>query len=562
MKKILLLCLGAIAALAANSEIPKGYYSSLNGKSDADLKAAVRAVIYPHTEVSSYSDLPTYFRVTDVYPDYTDSKGNLRWWEMYSNMVLTTPPAPQKWSFSGLNREHTFPKSWWGGLTDIPAYTDLNILYPSEAAANSAKSNYPLGEVTGTPSFDNDVSKVGYAATGQGGGAAKVFEPADEYKGDFARAYFYTVTCYSNLTWTSKYMYMLQQNDYPTLQPWAVTLLLKWHREDPVSQKEIDRNDAVYSFQNNRNPFVDFPDLAEYIWGNKMGTVFNEADQGGTGGDPNLITPVQDMSLDFGEVAVGNKTTAKLFFNGENCTGTFTITIAGTDKAYFTPDTKSISATVVNSSSGYWLTVTYAPTAVGEHSARLIISDGGLTGSRGISLIGQCLEVPTLTALTALPATDITDDSYTANWEMPADGIADYFIVTRTRYVGGTATAEELVAETNSLIIDDFKASDSESYSVQTVRLGYRSPASNVIFVEHDGIEGVAVDQPLGVNCWPGIVRITVGEPQTNARIFDTQGRLFRLIPVIENEMELNLPAGVYLITTDAHRTPVRIVAR
>lgn len=247
--------LSIFTVLTVNAEIPTGYYTGLNGKATSELKTALCNIIYDHTQVSSYSALPSYFQKTDVRPNGTE------WWEMYSNETFSYP------SFTGMNREHCVPKSWWGGTTSIPAYTDLNHLYPSEMNANSAKSNYPLGEVSGTPTFDNGVSKVGYAVTGQGGGASRVFEPADEYKGDFARTYFYMATCYQNLTW--KYTYMMQTGTYPTLNTWAIDLLLRWHREDPVSQKETDRNDVVYSFQNNRNPFIDYPELAEYIWGNK-----------------------------------------------------------------------------------------------------------------------------------------------------------------------------------------------------------------------------------------------------------------------------------------------------
>ena len=116
------------------------------------------------------------------------------------------------------NKAKAMNVAWWGGSTSIPAYVDLFHLYPSEADANQAKSNYPLGEVV-TATFDNGVVKVGYATTGQGGGASKVFEPNEEYVGDFARTYFYVVTCYQNLTWATKYMYMLEQNNYPTLKP-------------------------------------------------------------------------------------------------------------------------------------------------------------------------------------------------------------------------------------------------------------------------------------------------------------------------------------------------------
>ena len=150
----LMAALMAVAAIAVYAEIPAGYYTSLDGKKDAELKNAAYNVIHNLTRISSYSDLPKYFMTTDVYPD-----GSRRWWDMYSDIPLYAP------SFSGLNREHSFPKSWWGGLTDVNAYIDLNHLYPSEAKANMAKSNYPLGtvDIAYTPDFDNGVVKVGYA---------------------------------------------------------------------------------------------------------------------------------------------------------------------------------------------------------------------------------------------------------------------------------------------------------------------------------------------------------------------------------------------------------------
>ena len=187
---------------------------------------------------------------------------------MYSNDPLYSP------DFRGLNREHSLPKSWWGGSQSTPAYTDLNHLYPSEAAANQAKNNYPLGKVTGNTKFNNGVCKVGPGQNS--GGAQYVFEPADEYKGDFARTYFYMVTCYQNMSW--KYTYMCRDGVYPSLQQWAIDLLLQWHRADGVSQKELDRNEQVFLIQNNRNPFIDYPELAEYIWGNKKGQAFTTPD--------------------------------------------------------------------------------------------------------------------------------------------------------------------------------------------------------------------------------------------------------------------------------------------
>ena len=531
------------------SAIPANYYNSINGLADRDLKDALHSLIYNHTEVKSYSALPEYFRTTDRFP------GTDYWWDMYSDMEVSMYITFGTY----MNREHCFPKSWWGGSTSTPAYVDLFHLYPSEAKANQAKSNYPLGEVV-TSTFDNGVVKVGYATTGQGGGAQKVFEPNEEYIGDFARTYFYVVTCYQNLTWDSKYMFMLEQNDYPTLKPWAIDLLLKWHRADPVSQKEVDRNEAVYGFQGNRNPFIDHPELVEYIWGNKIGQKY----QGGGSepvGDPELTTPVQDMALDFEQIAIGKSETRQLAFLGHNLTGRLELVITGADKSMFSLDTKTIESSLVNADGGYFLPVTYTPTSLGVHSAKLIISEGGIPGSRGVVLMGECLAVPTLTAPVATAASDITDDSYIANWQQPSE-VVDYYIVTRTRYINGNSSSEEIMAEENSLLVEDFEGSVSESYNVRSVRLGYESPVSNEIFVYHAGVEGVEMDSPLGYAYWPGGLRIVCGDTQYKLDVYDITGRLVMTLPEVHDNDIIELPFGVYLITTSSSRTPLRVIVR
>lgn len=133
------------------------------------------------------------------------------------------------------------------------------------------------------------------------------------------------VTCYQDMSW--KYKYMLMDGTYPTLNQWSVDLLLQWHREDPVSQKELDRNEAVYRIQNNRNPFIDFPDLAEYIWGKKMGEPFKVEIPDIPPTEASLITPVQDMYLDFGQVAIGSSVTRSLPVRGQNTTGQVNVSI-------------------------------------------------------------------------------------------------------------------------------------------------------------------------------------------------------------------------------------------
>jgi hypothetical protein len=108
-----------------------------------------------------------------------------------------------------------------------------------------------------------------------------VFEPADELKGDMARTYFYMVTRYENLVagWTvNANTEMLNGTAYPALSDWAVRLLLEWSRLDPVSTKERARNDVIYTnYQHNRNPFIDYPSLAEYVWGDSTTYAFHPA---------------------------------------------------------------------------------------------------------------------------------------------------------------------------------------------------------------------------------------------------------------------------------------------
>ena len=555
MKKLIVTFAAALAlavGFTATAAAPQGYYNSLEGKSSGDLKTAVYQLVHNFTKVTSYQDLPRYFQQTDVYPQSS------RWWDMYSDIPLYAP------SFKGLNREHSFPKSWWGGLTGIPAYVDLNHLYPSEQAANMAKSNYPLGVVDRTEAtrFDNGISTVGYPVTGQGGGCQWVFEPADEYKGDFARTYFYMVTCYQDLKWEPKYMYMMSQNTFPTLNGWAARLLMEWHRADGVSQKEIDRNEAVYRIQNNRNPFIDHPELAEYIWGDKVGEPFTLSSTGPVG-DPVLTTPIQGMSLDFGQVAIGSEVTSELFFKGENLRGSLDLVITGTNRSYFSIPSSLLSTSLVNSADGTWLKITYKPAELGQHTARLIISEGGMAGgSRGVILRGECLPVPTLTACTALPASDITSTGYVANWTYPENETIDYWIVTRNMFRGNTFTTEEILAEGPGVLIEGFDANDSESYSVQSVRLGHRSPASNLITVDHSGAIDAEMEYGLVVQGFEGCLRFLVAGPQTGARIFDTTGREIMVIEEIRNNMDVEMLPGVYIVVTDQNRTPHKVVVR
>jgi endonuclease I len=293
--------------IALYAQIPTGYYADAEYKKDAELKTALHHIINNHTAIEYYS-LSTHFRTTDWHPSGY-------FWDMYSNNKRSS------WSGGQLNREHCMPKSWFGissGEENTePIGSDIHNLYPSDVTANSAKSNYPLGEV-GVSTFNNGTVKVGKNSFP--GYTGTVFEPNDEYKGDFARTYLYMVTRYEDYstTWQSTgTSSMLYNNIYPVFKPWAVNMLLKWHRNDPVSEKERKRNDAVYKLQKNRNPYIDYPELAEFIWGTRTGEEW-EVGIGTSMDNAPLLVRVENTE---GTIKTDIKTTPQSYFVILNANG-------------------------------------------------------------------------------------------------------------------------------------------------------------------------------------------------------------------------------------------------
>ncbi len=276
------------AGKAIVAEIPEGYYDNAVGLKRDELKGAMHTII-SKAHVLAYGSGAgktwSGFYATDRYDGY-------RVRDRYSNVAHYFSSSDTAAAVSGMNIEHSFPKSWWGGSVN-QAYKDLFNLFPSDTKSNSTKSNYAMGVVTNVKS-DNGYVKVGTGPAGSGN--ASLWEPADEWKGDFARTYFYMVTAYSNLTWASAGLDMLENDDWPTLQPWACELLLKWSRQDPVDDIEVERNEAVYRIQGNRNPYVDFPNLAEYVWGDSINVGFMTAPAGDEDDEPD---PDMAYHIDF-----------------------------------------------------------------------------------------------------------------------------------------------------------------------------------------------------------------------------------------------------------------------
>jgi len=249
---------------------PAGYYTPANGLSGLPLKTALYNIIKGHTSIT-YNQLYTSYQTTDILP------GN-KVYDMYSvnadstaNYFFTHGTAQcGTYNSEGdcYNREHSTPASW---INDAyPMYSDLFNVYPTDGYVNNRRSNFPLANVATVTWTSSNGTKLGTPADTTNIG--NVFEPIDSYKGDFARSFFYMATRYENIVagWHSnspQAAAVYAANNGLVFKPWYVTMLLAWSALDPVSQKEINRNNAVYAIQNNRNPYIDHPEYINAIWG-------------------------------------------------------------------------------------------------------------------------------------------------------------------------------------------------------------------------------------------------------------------------------------------------------
>ena len=281
---LLTLTVFAIAKTVTPASSLPDYYADLQGKSGKSLFDAVQKVTKTGYSSLGYSGLWTAFKTTD-------KKSNGKVWDMYSDCSWTFG-SDQCGSYSSecdcYNREHSIPKSWFGGSTSGPG-CDIFHLVPTDGKVNGMRSNYAFGEVS-SASYTYDGAKKGSAKSitiiggntiaGNDGtsisGSGTVFEPRDEYKGDFARGYMGALLKWAgDQAFTSGDGSKIFTTNFSTgsfgLTKYGVALLMKWHRQDPVSQKEVDRNNGIQQTQGNRNPFIDYPYLAEYIWGEKAG---------------------------------------------------------------------------------------------------------------------------------------------------------------------------------------------------------------------------------------------------------------------------------------------------
>ena len=377
--KILILTVFATAMLVA--AIPSGYYDSASGLTGTSLRQELHNIIDNHT-VKSYDYLWTAFATTDI----RSSLGSDYIWCMYTEQEFHHDEDQSSGTdvYDTYNREHSWPKSWANETS--PHYTDLFHIYPTQAYSNSNRSNLPYGEVAlGQATYTSaNGTKKGPARSGLGY-TGTVFEPIDEYKGDFARTYFYISTRYygEDGSWDD-----VEMADGCELKEWAVNMLIEWHEDDPVSTKETIRNDAVYVIQGNRNPFIDHPEYVDSIWGSSTASIDAPVAQSATSITSDGFTANWN--------SVSGATGYKLYVSTASNFSSYITNYGPKDVGNTTSETLSS----LSSGTDYYYRV------------RAYDSSLESANSNEISLTtAEALSVPTVQA-----ATSVSSSGFTANW--------------------------------------------------------------------------------------------------------------------------------------------------
>jgi endonuclease I len=279
MKKYLLVvCLLAIVS-GTYSQAPIGYYNNALLKSCADLKTALKTIITTGNIPKTYGDLWTQYELTDIKPRTVGSGSANVIYDIYSakpggiDPYQYTPGTNQCGNYSGenncYNREHSVPQSWFNGNTGTPGpTTDYLHIFPTDGFVNAKRSNFIYGEVASASFTSQNGSKLGTPSFA--GLTGTVFEPLDSFKGDVARAFLYFVTRYqddmSNYANNSVASQAFEPNTFPSVGIPYLKLMIKWHNLDGVSAREMVRNNAAYTFQGNRNPYIDHPEYVDMVW--------------------------------------------------------------------------------------------------------------------------------------------------------------------------------------------------------------------------------------------------------------------------------------------------------
>ena len=363
------------------------YYRKAEGLRGTELKEALHNLIQP-AFVLDYGG-----GVGKTWSGFwqTDQMEDMQVRDRYSNTVRYFNPDMS--AVSNMNIEHIWANSWWGHVKNN-AYQDLFNLYPADATANGRKSNNPIGIVDGTIAYTNGVTKVGKSTSYRADSLITVWEPADQWKGDFARTYFYMATCYSHMTslWTTtEGLLPVDPNSPLLMRPWVYNLMLEWAEADPLDEIEQDRCDAICEIQGNRNPFVDYPELCYYIWGDKADEQFYCTEEHGA----EIFVPAASEEIDFGLHPLSRPFSAKVQVRGRGLNEGAQLAV---DDEHFALSQFVLSSDEINQ--GTDITVSVSPTEEGNYTTMLTLEGSGYVQQ-------SPLTVSFVDGIPAYPATDI-----------------------------------------------------------------------------------------------------------------------------------------------------------
>ena len=462
--KVLLLLITFCSSLLAQEQ----YYRKAEGLRGTQLKEALHDLIQPSYVLAYGGGVGKTW--TGFW--YTDQMENMQVRDRYSNVVRYLNPDMS--AVSNMNIEHIWANSWWGHIKNN-AYCDLFNLYPADATANGRKSNNPIGIVDGTVSYTNGVTKVGKSSSYRADSLITAWEPADQWKGDFARTYFYMATCYSHMTslWTTTEGLLTVDPNSPLLmRPWVYNLMLEWAEADPLDEIEQQRCDAIYEIQGNRNPFVDYPELCYYIWGNKSDEQFYCSEEHGA----EIFVPVASEEIDFGLHPLSRPFSAKVQVRGRGLNEGASLAV--TDE-YFSIGKATLSANEIHEGTDVSISVT--PTEEGTYTTMLLLEGSGYVQQTPLT-------VSFVDGIPAYPATDVvcavSSRRFNANW-MNYQPDATYTLNVYTKDANGQPKAFGTYTTTDTTYqVKNVQASTTYYYKVSIIKDGQPTINSNEVKVE------------------------------------------------------------------------------
>ena len=455
---------------------------------------------------------------------YKDSpNGKIK--DYYSNTTNYTYSTNQCGSYSGegscYNREHSVPKSWWGG-SETKQGADPFIVFPTDGYVNNRRSNYPFGVVSSTTyTSNNKYSKLG-SANSSYGYSGTVFEPADEVKGDFARLVFYACVRYSSSTsnyasqptykWTSAEGTSTFSGSAPTssnfngfcLTNYAIKLFTEWHNKDKPDEWERNLNDRIYSKQSNRNPFVDHPEYVNTLWGKITSanpTIYSD----GTG----VTISKSTISLTPGSTTTISATSS----NNSNIT-------------WSTSNSSVASISPTSSSSGSNITITAGSTGSATITAKATINNTQYTQTCSVTVsnvqpsitLNKSMltlsvgETETLVATTANGSGNVTwsssdDGVVTVTSGGKVEGISAGSATITALYSGVSATCDVTITSSGSII-----EGDSETLDFTAQNYGNAATVTSLSGVSCDATlsKGTGSNDPKyytsgdAMRCYPG----------------------------------------------------------